>query len=217
MAVGHIIYLNGTTSAGKSSVAVALQKLLPAPYLRFGLDHFNALFPSHYVAFESFGQPIPPLAREGMVLLHAMDGPQLRLEAEMGPVARRFITGMRHCIRALAATGNNVIVDDVIYGRDFIAECVAVLAGLPVTFVEVHCPLDEVARRERERGDRLIGLAAWQLPRIREDTVYDLTVDTSRHTAEECAGQIARCVADPPRPSAFDRLRQSLPQPATGD
>lgn len=207
---GNIIYLNGTSSAGKSSLAGALQAMLADPYLHFSLDRFNGMFPARYVSVQSFEEPIPPLASEGMVLRHEWVDDQLRLDAAMGPVARRFIAGMRQCVRALALAGNHVIVDDVLCGREFLAECVAALDGLPVAFIEVHCPLPEVARRERERGDRLLGLAAWQLPRIREDAVYDLTVDTGRDSPEECARRVARLLAAPPHPSAFERLRQSL-------
>ena len=210
MNVGHIIYLNGTSSAGKSSIAAALQTTLPAAYHHFSLDRFNGMYPPRYVAVLPFDAPAPPFAREGMVLRHESRDGVLRLETHFGPVARRFVTGMRHTIRALATTGNNVIVDDVLYGREFIAECVTVLAGVPVTFVEVHCPVPEVARRERARGDRLLGLAAWQLPQIRASAEYDLTVDTARHTPEECAGQIARFIADTPSPGAFEHMRERL-------
>lgn len=210
MAVGNIIYLNGTSSAGKSSLAAALQATLPEPYLHFSLDRFTPMFPSRYVSVQSFADPVPPLAREGMLLRHDLVGERLHLETRMGPVARRFFAGMRQCIRALALTGNNVVVDDVLYSREIIAECVAALAGLPVLLVEVRCPLPEVARRERERGDRLLGLAAWQLPHIREGMVYDLSVDTARDGPEDCAQRVMQLRAAPPTPSALDRLRQAL-------
>lgn len=167
MAAGNIVYLNGTSSAGKSSLAAALQATLPDPYLHFSLDRFTPMFPARYVAVQSFADTIPALARGGLVLRHELAGEQLHLDTRIGPAGRRFFAGMRRCIRALAETGNHVIVDDVLFGREFIAECVAALDGLPVLLIEVYCPLPEVARRERERGDRLLGLTAWQLPRIR--------------------------------------------------
>lgn len=214
---GNIIYLNGTSSAGKSSLAAALQATLPDPYLHFGLDRFNGMFPHRYAAFASFSEPIPDLAREGFVVRHEWAGEVLRQELTIGPAGRRFIAGMRQCVRALALAGNHLIVNDVLYGREFLAECVAALDGLPVAFIEVHCSLLEVARRERERGDRLLGLAAWQLPRIREDAIYDLTVDTTRDSPEECARKVARLLAAPPKPSAFERLRQSLAGEPSGN
>jgi len=40
-------------------------------------------------------------------------------------------------------------------------------------------------RRERNRGDRTIGQACWQLKDAHENLPYDVTVDTSKHMLEE--------------------------------
>lgn len=40
MRQGTIIWLNGTSSAGKSSIATAIQALAPTPYLHTGVDYF---------------------------------------------------------------------------------------------------------------------------------------------------------------------------------
>jgi chloramphenicol 3-O phosphotransferase len=44
MTQGQIIFLNGTSSAGKSTLAAALQKTLPEPYLYLALDDYLARF-----------------------------------------------------------------------------------------------------------------------------------------------------------------------------
>lgn len=206
---GRIIYLNGTSSAGKTTLAQALQRRLPAPYLHASLDRFTPMFPAQYVAVIPFGQPVPPLAREGMLLRHELRDGRLILENPLGPVARRFLTGFRHSIRALASTGNNVIVDDVLQEPELRAECVAILAGLPLLFVGVHCPMAIAAQRERERGDRLLGLAAWQAERVHRGALYDVEVDTSLLDPDECAERIVACIANPPTPTAFERMRQA--------
>ena len=48
MQSGQVILLNGTSSAGKSTLAKQLQEILPQPYLHTGIDHFlaAALHPS---------------------------------------------------------------------------------------------------------------------------------------------------------------------------
>lgn len=210
LSVGNIIYLNGASSAGKSSLATALQALLPAPYLHVGLDRFNGMFPPQYVAVQPFGQAVPPQAHEGLVLFHDIQDGRLRLEPHHGPAWDRLADGFRQSIRALAVTGNNLIVDNVLTRRDVLRETVSALAGLPLLFVKVDCPVDELERREKERGDRLLGLARWQHNQMADWAVYDLVVDTSRHGPDECARQVAQLVANPPEPSAFDRLRQSV-------
>lgn len=209
--VGTIIYLNGTSSAGKTTIARALQDTLPAPYLYIGLDDFSRTFPARYVAVQPLTEPIPPLAREGLAFRSARHADGLTLEITLGPAGRRYMRGFRQTIRALALAGNNVIVDDVFYDPAFLDECVAILAGLPVCFVGVACDLDEAARRERARGDRSEGQAAWQASRIHAGADYDLTIDTTHTTPDDCAARIAALVANPPHPNAFARMhRQSI-------
>ncbi len=209
-ASGTIIYLNGTSSAGKTTIAAALQLALPAPYLLVGLDNFSQWLPTRYVAVQSLDLPIPSLAREGLAFRSARHNDTLTLEITLGPAGRRYMRGFRQMIRALALAGNNVIVDDVLYDPAFLSECVSILAGLPICFVGVVCDPVETARRERARGDRLIGQAAWQAPRIHVGAEYDLVVDTTHTTPEVCAGQIAALVNNLPRLNAFERMYQSL-------
>lgn len=45
MTIGTIIFLNGTSCSGKTSIAKAVQTLLPEPYLHVGLDYFEAMQP----------------------------------------------------------------------------------------------------------------------------------------------------------------------------
>src|SRR5919199_1570993 len=45
---GNIVFLNGTSSAGKSSIAQALQEVMEAPYLHTGIDHFLERFPVRF-------------------------------------------------------------------------------------------------------------------------------------------------------------------------
>lgn len=42
---GRIIYLNGTSSAGKTSIALALQDVLDESFLRIGVDTFIGMLP----------------------------------------------------------------------------------------------------------------------------------------------------------------------------
>jgi chloramphenicol 3-O phosphotransferase len=44
--------------------------------------------------------------------------------------------------------------------------------------------------RERARGDRLIGLARWQLDRVHVGVAYDLEIDTTAASPLECARMI---------------------------
>jgi len=56
----------------------------------------------------------------------------------------------------------------------------------------VFAPLEVLEARERQRGDREIGLARWQHERVHRNIDYDLKLDTTRATPLECAERIRR-------------------------
>src|SRR3546814_14388153 len=78
-----------------------------------------------------------------------------------GPVAERALRGMRHAIAAMAAQGNNLIVDDVLLGSEK-TEYATLLAPFEVFRVGVFAPLEVLEARERQRGDRSSGRARGQ-------------------------------------------------------
>ncbi|WP_205128715.1 phosphotransferase-like protein [Burkholderia ubonensis] len=61
------------------------------------------------------------------------------------------------------------------------------LSGFNLLVVGVVAPLEVIEERERNRGDREIGLARWQYQRVHADMKYDLVVDTSVCTPREAA------------------------------
>ena len=60
----------------------------------------------------------------------------------------------------------------------------------------LQCPLEELERRERERGNRPIGLAAFQFPIVHENMRYDIELDTSANDPAACAAQIKTFLAE---------------------
>lgn len=63
-------------------------------------------------------------------------------------------------------------------------DCLQVLHDYHVLFVGVHCPLSELERRGRERGDRGIGQASAQLNHVHLNEVHDVEADTSEETLD---------------------------------
>ncbi len=104
--------------------------------------------------------------------------------------------GMRHAVVAMADQGNDLIVDEVLLGGEK-AEYARLLAPFRVLMVGVHCPLPVLEERERQRGDRLPGLARGQYGGVHAGMTYDLALDTSLVTPEEGARRIAQAL--PPR------------------
>ncbi|MBW4083112.1 chloramphenicol phosphotransferase CPT family protein [Paenibacillus sp. S150] len=97
-------------------------------------------------------------------------------------------------IAMFADRGINLIVDHVLHYH-FTSEDFAVsLFGYSVLRVGVHCPADELERREAARGDRRIGQARDQLEFVHKEEVYDLEVDTFIDGLESCCTHILRTV-----------------------
>lgn len=176
----QIVLLNGVGSAGKSSIAKALQAIASKPYLHVQMDAFLDMLPEAYQAHpESFTYKTVNENGRPVVVI------------KPGPVGERLMQGMRHAIAAMAERGNNLIVDDVLMGSAA-AEYAKELAHSSVYWVGVFAPLDILEDRERRRGDRLIGLARWQFERVHREMSYDLEVDTSSALPMECAELIKR-------------------------
>jgi chloramphenicol 3-O phosphotransferase len=173
-----VVLLNGVGSAGKSSIAKALQAIAGEPLLHLRMDDFLAMLPQAYLDHPE-GFSFKPGGEQGE--------PVVAIEA--GPVGRRLMLGMRRAIAAMAKAGNNLIVDDVLLGGG-IDDYRKLLGGHRLHVVGVFAPLDVLERRERRRGDRMIGLARWQFDRVHGGIDYDLWLDTGSATPQECARRI---------------------------
>jgi chloramphenicol 3-O phosphotransferase len=184
---GTIVLLNGTASSGKTSIARALQELMPDVWLNAGIDRFLAMLPARYLEWPLWSDVMGRFDRPGAV----------------GSV---LISGMHHAIDALARSGTSVVADHVLVDPAWIAECATLYRDLPAWFVGVRIPLDVVVRRELERGDRDVGEAELQHPLVHRHGIYDFEVDTSVLTAKEAAAAIRDRIAAGPAPSAFRRL-----------
>lgn len=185
---GRIIYLNGTSSAGKTSIALALQDVLDEPFLRIGVDTFIGMLPRRMFTTPLF-EPAP--------------GGGIRPRAVFRETIRRPMPGT---LAAMAVT-DDLIVDDVIADSEWLHSVVRALAPFTVLFVGVVCPLDELERRESARGDQMMGVARGMLEPAHEHGLYDLTVDTSVMTSVECAKTIKARLTTGPAPTAFTQLR----------
>jgi chloramphenicol 3-O phosphotransferase len=102
-----------------------------------------------------------------------------------------------------------VILDDVIYDLRVLEMAVETLPAEQVFFVGIRCPLAVAQQRERERGTRAQGGARTFHDRVHVHGVYDLEVDSAKHSAIECAMQIRQGLLEKPTPSAFCRMRTS--------
>ncbi|MDE0177595.1 MAG: AAA family ATPase [Gammaproteobacteria bacterium] len=200
MSKGSIILLNGTSSAGKTTLARAIQDVSPTPLQHISLDQFRDGMAGRYRGMNSHDNE--PGSR-GLNIVPVDGMTQLRF----GDVGLLTLRGMRRAASAFAATGIDVVVDDLLLEPDFLRDYLEVFVGFEVTFVGVHCDLDTLMARERERPGRFPGTAAAHFKQVHEGCEYDVEVDTVSTTPRECAKRVLAASRDLRSPSAFERLR----------
>ncbi len=129
---------------------------------------------------------------------------------QAGPVAEQLDIAMLHTIAALAANGNNVLVDDVILAPEALQRRVTLLAEFDLWFIGVKCPLEIAEQRELSRGDRVPGLAKAQFKLSHRPDIYDFEVDTSKLNPVECAEKILTEIKANSEPKAFKQLQNYI-------
>jgi len=175
----RIILLNGVSSVGKGSVAKALQGLARRPMLHVQMDAFLEMLPARM-----FGAP------EGYVFETALVDGRPVTSISSGPVLEAAMRGMRGAVVALAEAGNDLVVDEVIWDPAALADYRRRLAAFDFHAVALVAPLGVIEVRERQRGDRDLGLARWQHGRVLAGGGFDLELDTSLATPAELAAAI---------------------------
>ncbi|HEX2033472.1 MAG TPA: chloramphenicol phosphotransferase [Chloroflexota bacterium] len=195
---GQIVILNGTPRSGKSSIAAAVQDRFEGVWMNLGVDRFKAMTPARY-------QP-------GIGLRPGGERPDLE------PLIVLLYRAMYEAIATHSRLGLNVVVDVGHHNaysvpRGILPACARLLAGLPVLFVGVRCPIEVVMERRRatwgtsDADDEPVPapVRLWQ-EAVHVPGIYDLEVDTSALSPEACADLIRQRLAAGQPPSAFRRL-----------
>lgn len=198
---GRIVILNGAPRAGKSSIAAAMQRDPEGRWINLGVDAQN--------------KALPPSLLPGIGLRPGGERPDLE------PNVTPLYLALYDSIAAHARAGFDVVADlghhdDYSRPLDILPQCARRLAGLPVLFVGVHCPIDIImARRNADpQGGRYLGgdiapppVLRWQNA-VHVPGIYDLTLDTGALSPEACVAAITEALSNPPRPSAFEILAE---------
>ena len=178
-----IIFLNGASNSGKTTIAKELQNIMEEPYLHIGIEAFMDMMPQQYIGESE-------RAKLGFYMKRQKDGSGRVLgKIEAGSYGKRVITGMGYACLALAQKGLNIIVDEVCYGQGQLQFYQYLYRDYRTLFVGVVCPLDILMQREH-KADIGISTAKNESKIVHQDIDYDFMVDTSLMTALECAEDI---------------------------
>jgi len=155
----------------------------------------------------------PPGWRPGIGLRPGDERPELRR------IVPRLYAALYESIAAHSRLGLNVVVDVGHYDETVLTDCARRLQGLPAWFVGVRCPIEVVMERRNagqpgRAGEYATGTAEEPVPdpvQRWQDAVhipgsYDLEVDTSLLSAEQCAAEIRGLIETGRGPSAFQRI-----------
>ena len=128
-----IIMLNGTSSAGKSTLAAALHPALEPQF-------------SYYSSDQLADAGFRPMQKEARA-----NGRET------------FFQGFHRSIAAFASAGNDLLVEHIVEEQSWADELQVLLTPFDVFWIGVHAPAEEISRRERERKDRSLGEGLYHL------------------------------------------------------
>ncbi len=206
-APGQIVILNGAPRAGKSSIVKTVQDTFEGVWMNLGVD--------------VFARGVTPKKYQPGIGLRPGPGPEKGGDKpELEPLVPVLYFAMYDSVAAHSRLGLNVIVEGGLHGAihpDLPANCAKRLAGLTVLFVGVRCPIDEIMRRRNEAGPGrgyVVGTLDEPIPppvrlwqeEVHKPGIYDLEVDTSLLSPQDCADEIRKRLAEGPPGTAFQQL-----------
>jgi len=174
--MSKIIFLNGVTSSGKTSIAKAIQKMATEHFYHISNDMFHNL---------QWEMACPQHAKHE----------DTRSFVENAHTAESIVF-MYHHASTSASYGKNIIVDGMLFetaafveqfGKTSCEMLRHIFAEQSIFMVEVFCPLAECKRRNILRGDRHENQSHKQDMIMNKTVKYDFRVDTSVDSTETCA------------------------------
>lgn len=194
-----IIILNGGSSAGKTSLAKALQQIMVPTYMLLGIDAFWLALPPQQLDLET-------VSPECFRWQYEHIGGKEYFRVIPGPLLDVAMKARFWAVRQYLERGLNVVADEVFWSFDWVLESAKAFAGFDVYLVGVYCDDDELDRREAVRGDRWSGWGRGSQHFAHQNMKYDLIVDTTHSSSVESANVIKAAINDGLQPSALKAL-----------
>ncbi|MDD1793993.1 chloramphenicol phosphotransferase CPT family protein [Enterovibrio makurazakiensis] len=186
----QIILLNGTGSSGKTSIANTLIEQLPVQYLNFSID--SVLY------------ALPPSDLEKM-----MEGKAITRQGYDYPT---LVRGYHQAAKGLANAGCKLILDNAWIPDEEKRDMLEAFSEFDVCLVGVKCHLLVAMERERQRGDRAIGLAESEYNHVHTNMNYDFEVDTTTLSPQANTDKIMTFLKNKPVLSGASISKKELEQ-----
>lgn len=181
LSANRVIFLNGPSSCGKTTLTRALQVALKRPYLQLGIDHLIALMPPNTNNWRT-SEPVPGFWWE--TAQDAEGHPLAYLQ--QGPFARSITALLCTVVIAALKAGHSVIIDEVCLTDGNFQQWQQALSPYPTLYVGLKASTETLEKREKERGDRQIGSARVQNETVHQGCAYDLVLDTDHLSTDAC-------------------------------
>lgn len=209
-----VIMLNGCSSTGKSTVAKAILRCADIPFLHWGIDKFILALDPKFICGAGTGEESQQTFWVE-VDDQDEDGNPIASWHE-GPFGEKLFTGRMAVARTMIDQGFNLILDEVLWTDRDARLYAEALKGCRIYFINITCDKKVMLEREKERGDRTVGLANGQLqslfPALDDDKAkyYDMVIDTTGHLPITYAKKILAFIEANPEPQGFLRMQQDL-------
>lgn len=183
----QIIYLNGPSSAGKTTLAHALQDTLERPFLNIGIDCMIGMMPAKLNDWSGGSAPL------GYSWKSAVDhlGQPIQV-LQVGSYAKRIGELYEKVVLTAAQLHHNLIIDDVADGKESIDRWKELLKDYKVLWVGLKPPLIWIEKQEQKRGDRMIGSAHGWYHKTHEGVLYDIELDPSTSNIDDMVEVISK-------------------------
>ena len=176
-----IIFLNGSSSSGKTSITNSLQKHAPYNFMKIGIDTVISMMPEHLNDWTG------KHSTDGFWWKSYLDNNgNICSDVMNGWFADKASISFFSLAKALIDDGHNVIIDEVCLDPQKARHWQKILSQFDTYYIGVSANLEELEKRERNRGDRMIGSARSQIKIVHNlGFNYDLMIDTSQKSPQE--------------------------------
>ena len=161
MSKGMILFLNGVTSTGKTTLAKAIQEKANVNFYTFSNDTFQQMISPKF------------------------------LKQDYCKYLSEAIIQAYHTTKLMSDNGINIVFDGMLLDieelKPHYKRLKTILKNSPLKMIEVTCPLEICRQRNILRGDREVNQSDEQNNIMAKNIEYDISVDTSIYTPEQCA------------------------------